>query len=444
MPEFANNLQDRRAAARKRRGRRAARRAPARRTRRRVALKAIAVVGVLALFLALALFVGDGDYRATAVGWVPFLAAVFAIVAAFAYLQVLKATLEFSDAAAERECERGRDIRFDVHFANRSVLFFFKVEAFFYISDLYGNIASEASTTLGLAPHAETDLSFHSTFQHIGTYSAGLDRVVISDFMGLFTATKRNETRREVRVLPQMQQVNTVRFSNDAIIEANKAARSVLADSMDYAYVRDYELGDPLRAIHWKLSARADKYVTRLYEIQTNPGVAIIMDFYAESDDADILMGMFDAVVESAFSLAEYAREQGMDTEVLFRGRDLATRRILTWSREERVRIIGDMPHMTSDPSEEAAAIAILRDEATSPTGQSNIVMCSASMDPAMLSSLADAKLRRRAPLLVSVVPRNVIERDRDAYCKPLARLDDANIPYVVLSDSKELAGVSV
>ncbi len=444
MPELLDNVNDRRADARKRRERRAARRTPARRARRRVVLKVVAVILVLALFLVLALLVGDGDYRATAVGWVPFLAAVFAIILAFVYLQVLKATLEFSDAAAERECERGRDIRFDVHFANQSFLFFFKVEAFFFISDLYGNIASEASTTLGLAPHAELDLSFHSTFEHIGTYSAGLDRVVISDFLGLFTATKRNETRREVRVLPQMQVINTVCFSNDAIIETTKAARSVLADSMDYAYVRDYELGDPLRAIHWKLSARADRYVTRLYEIQTNPGVAIIMDFYAAGEDAETLMGMFDAVVESAFSLAEYAREQGMDTEVLFHGQDMQTHRVLNWSREERIRIIGDMPRMSADPSEEAASIAILRDEVTSPTGQSNIVMCSASMDPTMLSSLADAKLRRRAPLLVSVVPRNVIERDRDAYCKPLARLDDANIPYIVLSDSQDLSGVSV
>lgn len=444
MAELVDNLSDRRARARLRRERRAARRAPARRARRRIVLKVLAVVVVLAALLAMALFVGDSDYRATAIGWVPFLAAVLSIIMAAVYVRVLAATLEFSDAAAERECERGRNIRFDVHFANQSILFFFRIEAFFYISDLYGNIASEASTTLGLVPHGSLDMSFHSTFEHIGTYSAGLDRVVISDFLGLFTVTKRNETRREVRVLPQMQVINTVRFSNDAIIETTKAARSVLADSMDYAYVRDYELGDPLRAIHWKLSARADKYVTRLYEIQTNPGVAIIMDFYAENNDAETLMSMFDAVVESAFSLAEYAREQGMDTEVLFRGRDLQTHRVLNWSLEERIRVIGDMPRMSADPDEEAAAIALLSDEVTSPSGQSNIVMCSASMDPTMLSSLADAKLRRRSPLLVSVVPRNVIERDRDAYCKPLARLDDANIPYVVLSDSRELSGVVV
>ena len=449
MSVASSTFRDARNAWANQRGKRARRRerkrrrvSAQRRARRTLVLKACLCVGVVVLFLVLALVVGDGDYHATAIGWVPFFLVVLCIASAFAYLQVLKRSLRFTESSDVGDCQRDRDVRFTVHFSNASPLFFFRIEAYFYISDLFGDIASEAMTTLALSPHEEYDLGFTTKFEHIGTYTAGLDRVVLCDFLGLFTATIRNERRKQVNVTPKLQAIDNMQFSNDALLETTKAAKSVLADSMDYSHVREYVPGDPLKTIHWKLSARADHYMTRLYEVYTNPGVGIIMDFYGPSDEATELMGMFDAVVESAFSVGRHAREKGMDTELFYRDKHGQARRLETWSRDDMPRIIDDMPRMSNNPTDAAGALDLLRDQIVSRYGQNNIVVCSANVGSEMVSTVIEAKIRRRAPLLIAVVPRGMVGRERDAYCKSLSRLDAADIPYLVLASSNELEGV--
>lgn len=436
-------LRDRYASWQKRRARKRARVAPERRARRAVACKAVVCAAVVATFLALALVVGDADYAATPIGWIPFLAVVVAIAFAFCYLQVLKRRVTFEDSSEVGDCERGSDVRFTVRFDNASPLFCFKIRAYFYVSDLYGNLASEASTTLSLSPFERYDLGFATTFDHIGTYTAGLDRIVICDFLGLFTATLRNDKRRQVSVVPKIQSLGPMRFSNEALLESTKAAKSVVADSMDYSHVREYVIGDPLKTIHWKLSARSDHYLTRLYEMYTNPAVGIVADFYAPSDEATELMGMFDAVVESAFSVGRYARERGMESAIAFRGTNGAARSIGQWTRADLPKIVDEMPKMSNAPADQAAGIDLVRALSSERDGANNLVVCTADVSAEMVSSIIEAKLQRRYPLLIAVVPRGLVGRDRDAYCSALSRLEAVDIPYVIITSADELQGVS-
>ncbi len=430
------------AARRRARDRKRALRSDAVRARRRVAARALACVVVLALLLACALVVGDSDYHATAIGWIPFLSAVFAIAGGFLYLQVVKARLSFAETSDMRDCERDSDVRFTVRFDNASPLFVFRIEAHFYISDLYGNIASEAATTLALSPHESFDLGFSTKFEHIGTYTAGLDRIVVEDFLGLFSTTVRNERRREVNVTPKLQPIDDIRFSADAMQETTKAAKSHVADSMDYSHVREYVPGDPLKTIHWKLSARTDHYLTRLYEVYTNPGVAIVLDFFGPSDAAGELMAMFDCVVEAGFSIARHAHEKGMDADLLFVDKQGDAHSLPTWSREDLPRLVDEMPRMSRDSRLAQEAAGLLRDQISSRYGQNNLVVCSANLDSEMVSLAVEAKLRRRSPLFVAVVPRRLTGRALDAYVKPLSRLDASDIPYIVLSSANDLQGV--
>ena len=442
MKDIGRDLRESRAARRRKRDRKRALRSPERRARRTAVVKACVCLGILALLLAMALVVGDSDYHATAIGWIPFFSAVLIVVGAFAYLQVVKAKLTFSEQSDLRDCERDSDVRFTVRFNNASPLFVFRVEACFFISDLYGNIASEASTTLALSPHESSDLGFSTKFEHIGTYTAGLEHIVVHDFLGLFSATVENERRRQVNVTPKLQTIDDIRFSADAMQETTKAAKSHVADSMDYSHVREYVPGDPLKTIHWKLSARSDHYLTRLYEVYTNPGVAVLLDFFGPSDEAGELMGMFDCVVESGFSIARHAREKGMDTELIYVDKRGDAQCLATWSKEDLPRIVGEMPKMSRDDALARAAQNVLNDQISSRYGQNNLVICSANLDSEMVSLAVEAKLRRRSPLFIAVVPRRLTGRALDAYTKPLARLDASDIPYIVLSNANDLQGV--
>ena len=436
---FIDRASDKRAGRKKERERKRALSAPARRARRQAVLKALACFGLLAVFAVLGIAVGNSDYQVTLIGWVPFCMTAAGIVLAAVYAAVLRSMISFEEILAASECERDSDIAFRVRFKNRSPLLATRVKATFFIADMFDNVANESSTTLALSPFEEYELSFGARFEHIGSYHAGLKSIEIADFLGLFTKAIENTTQQVVHVTPKLVELDGIRFSDDAMDEATKAAKSVLADSMDYAYVREYEQGDPLKTIHWKLSARAGGYMTRLYEVYSNPTVAIVMDFYAPVDEATDLMSMFDAVVESAFSLARYARRQGMEVQVTFLSRYGDVREIEGMKAEAAAEVIPDLPRMSNDAADAAAALDIISSLTHATRGFNNVFICTGNVGADMASAAIEAKLNRRAPSLVAVVPPSLIGREREDWCAPLGRLDSDGIPYLIIAHSEEL-----
>lgn len=405
-------------------------------------LRVIACVVVLLLLLVLALVVGTDNYAPTVVGWIPFIMAATAIIIAFIYVRILKVALKITEKNMVSDCTRNEDVHFKIMFKNRSPLFFYRMEAHFFTADLYGNPVSHRATTIALAPFETYEMSFTTRFEHIGTYQAGLDRVVIYDFLRLFRVTVEGPKRARVQVIPRIVPVRDVPFSDDTAVETQKAARSVLADSMDYAQVREYVVGDPMKTVHWKLSARTEQLMTKLFEVYTNPGVAITLDFYGPGQDVFDMMKLFDCVVETGFSVGRYAQWRGLETEIHYCDKVGGHMRRETWRKEDLPSIVEDMPQFTNDPKCEMDAIKLIQSQIRSPQGQSNIVICTANLSSRMIETVVEAKMNRRNPILYAAVPKRLEGRERDAWVAPLSRLDAEGISYVVLSSVDEISGV--
>jgi uncharacterized protein (DUF58 family) len=403
--------------------------------------KAVGVCAVLLAFALIALFVGDSDYNATGIGWVPLVMAICAIVLAFAYIQVLKRGLEVTAVTELHDCRRGDDIDFVIHFRNKTPLFYFRIEAFFFVSDLFGGVASEASTTLSLAPFQRYDLHFSTKFEHVGTYSAGMNRLVVCDFLRLFTAEVGKRQAQIVHVTPRIQSLESVDLSNDSQTEAQQPRKSVFADSLDYAYVRPYVPGDPLKTIHWKLSARTDGYMTRLFEESTNPGVCVIMDFFAPEERTPFLMGMFDAVIETAISIARYAQAEGFETEIRYANREDERICRETFTDSELDEMVADMPSISNAADRSEAGVDLLSEQLRHRYGKNNLVMCTGNLSSRLIETAIEARMRRRNPIIFAVAPSDLEGRELDEWCEPLARLDAANVGYKVIKSSDDLVG---
>ena len=411
---------------------------------RTIVLKIVAVALLLVICGLGAFMIGDSDYNATMVGWVPFVALICAIALAFLYLCILRDGLEISESAAIGSCKKGEDVVIATTFKNKRPLFYFCIKVLIFISDNQGRPLTNINTTLALSPKAQYTMEFKVRFDHVGTYSAGVYEVTICDFLRLFTHHIPASKQTQVQVTPRIVPIRRITYSNDASLEAQKARQATLADSLDYAYVREYVPGDPLKTIHWKISARSENYMTRLFEVHNNPGVAVLMDFYAETEDAEALMSMFDAVVESAFSLANYSREQGMDTEIHFVNKYGERCRRLVWGGKDGQAIVEELPPMKKDAIHSNESLELLRTLILSQNGQNNLVVCTADLSSEMVSLLIEAKGRKRNPILIAALPPGLIGRERDSYCACLGRLSTANIGYVALEVADELGEVNV
>ncbi len=413
--------------------------AEAKKARRALVGKVVACVAVLAITLVLALAVGDADYHATAIGWLPFVCCVTAIVLAFAYVQVLRRSLVMEEAAEVSSCQRGHTVRFAVRFRNTCPLFFTRIEAHFFVTDLFGNRAGASTTTLALCPFEEYEMGFSTRFEHIGVYRAGLDSVTVTDFLRLFSFTIKAPKRTLVQVTPQLVEMGSLQLSNEAITETTRAKRTVLADSTNYAGVREYVKGDPLKTIHWKLSAKQRKYYTRIYEAYTNMGVDVVLDFTGPKRTPDEMMGMFDCVVETGLSVARYAREHGIDVQLHWVDRNGRIWNKPGITEAEMPAMIADMPLFSDDEEHRIEALDLVKRLAGSKRSQGNLVVCSANPQADLLTALISAKERRHAPVLFAVAPKRMEQRDREIWAAPFARLDNASVGYRILAESTEI-----
>ena len=394
--------------------------------------KGIAIVAFLALCWVPAIVINN------VMGYAPGIFATLAIVFSGVYLLLLRNGLEWAEATRVSECIRGEQVDFVVRLVNRSILLYPRIEVVFYQSDLFENDGRMSSSDIILTPRAKRDFTFQMTFDHIGTYNAGLRRVVIHDLLGLFHITYENSTAQKVEVLPRTYEMTDVVFDSEAPTQSTKAIRTVLNEGMDYAFVRDYVWGDPIKSIHWKLSARSENYLTRIYESNANPGLVTVIDIHAPQAQPATLMQLYDGVVESALSLNEYARRTGLESSLVYMDDCGDERRYEGRVEHEGLRVL--MGLLKEDSScYEGTAVTMLQDELNSPYAQSNIALCTSCLDEALVETLLAIKARHKNPLLFYVLPQHLEVDERRELMAPLRRLDEANISFCVFSSVQEL-----
>lgn len=132
-----------------------------------------------------------------------------------------------------------------------------------------------------------------------------------------------------VRVFP-----NFAPLAKFAMFSAEQASRLVGAhvkrrrgEGTDFHQLREYRLGDSLRQIDWKATARSHKLISREYQDERNQQLVLLLDtgrrLLARDDLADGKgMAHFDHVLDAALVVAYLALRQGDAVGLLAAGGD--------------------------------------------------------------------------------------------------------------------------
>lgn len=399
----------------------------------------VALVVVSALLLVL-----PAVLLADPIAYVPPIAAALLVLVSWLYLRVLRRSLDVSVAQMAESCERGEAAPLSVTLSNRSPLPFPRIQMDFYVTDLFGDYDDVRTLTCALGGRETSTLDFDVTFAHLGTYHAGVSRIVIWDLIGLFSHTRKQGAARSVAVRPRRVQMGQADVSRAMPDESRSTLRPVAADDVDYSNVREYRFGDPLKTVHWNLTARSadGQMYTRLFEAYVNPSLVVVIDPFAPDLGADDLMSLFDGMVEVAAALCGQAREAGIDAEVryLSRSGELSACHLVT--PDDADDLIANMMPVTPSNKKEGGAPAseeTLRAAGLQNHGAGNVAYVAALPDAGALSALADAASARRNAMAFLAVPRGLEGRERDQFIAPLRSLGDAGGSYYVV-ESTEVA----
>lgn len=138
-----------------------------------------------------------------------------------------------------------------------------------------------------------------------GEYFAGIDKVQVSDFLGLFTITYPSPSTINVKVLPRIVRLKELVFLSEIDAKQFRISASSKPDFPD-AEVRQYAPGDSMKQIHWKSSARERKLLTRKYMENPKQNMVLLMDVtkYMGTDLDRIIIE--DKIIECTLSILDY------------------------------------------------------------------------------------------------------------------------------------------
>ncbi|MDD3214658.1 MAG: DUF58 domain-containing protein, partial [Eubacteriales bacterium] len=149
-------------------------------------------------------------------------------------------------------------------------------------------------------------VAYRFAAEHVGAMFPGVESFTVSDVFGLFKKEhKPDNTGNELLVLPVPFDVEPLTFAaGDMGVETMKRAMEDPSSPSDF---RSYQPGDPLKRIHWKMSARKREIIIRQFEEPALPDALVMMDTsppeLPDGMEEDKLNFLQDAVLETAASV---------------------------------------------------------------------------------------------------------------------------------------------
>ncbi len=148
--------------------------------------------------------------------------------------------------------------------------------------------------------------------------------VARADPLGLFRAWRRVQAADRVLILPQRHRVNATALPGGRRYQPGGVSMaSEIGESDEFASLREYRPGDPVRHIHWRSLAKLGRPVVKEYSDEFFVRHALVLDTFARADaDADADAD-FEAAVSVAASYAAAIDTQDSLLDLLLAGADV-------------------------------------------------------------------------------------------------------------------------
>lgn len=341
--------------------------------------------------------------------------------------------------AGMRQCVRGGTIKISLQVKNRSFLTSPLAKAEFYISDLYGQTDASLEANMILPARSECVFSPDLDMKHVGVYEAGIRKIRIYGLFGSMAADILTDGVEKICVRPQIRRMEELELEENRLSEATRDTRNTMPDGTDYTGVREYRPGDPMKQIHWKLSAHSRDYMTKLSESSRESEFAVFLDFSADPAESEQLMGLYDTLIETAYALlnelictqTEYTLVYGDRMQEIQCYRPASTDRDIEGAMAclEQFDILRPNPQAGYPDAEH-----MLVCESGFAGRSTNPWICTTRVTAALIRRLIWEKQQGRQPELFWIIPETWSQKEREVACRPLRELEEVQVGWHLIS----------
>ena len=201
------------------------------------------------------------------------------------------------------------------------------------LSEAVGERTSARMTLLPLGGGQHVTAGYRVPAERRGTIFVGPTMIERRDLLGLAKDTRIVSDATPITVAPRVIELPMPSLGH-GILGRHLLALAQRLGPGEFHSLRDYVVGDELRSIHWRASARSQNLKVKQYETQGVRRCVVVLDrdgdaYPAPVDDEDI--DVFERAITAAASIVASADRVGLTTRFLtgpqidLRGPDVAT-----------------------------------------------------------------------------------------------------------------------
>jgi uncharacterized protein (DUF58 family) len=273
-----------------------------------------------------------------------------------------------------------------------------------------------------LGSHESRTVSYRMPGLGRGRYRVGPLRIRLSDPFRLVDVTRSFTATSEFVVAPVIDQLPPVEPPRSDELGDSAGSHSVGSHGADDQSTREYRIGDDLRKIHWRSSARTGALMVRQEERPWRGQSTVLLDLrsiaHAESPSSAATSAPTDPRLTSSFEWAVSAIAS-IGSHLLVRGRELT---LLGDPAEDRLRLGNSnllANHLASVRAQGHPDLTVLGGSIRSAVRDSSLVAVLGKLDPNSLRMLADAHPRGRSSPAFAILLDVDTWRDPDAAANP-------------------------
>jgi uncharacterized protein (DUF58 family) len=162
-----------------------------------------------------------------------------------------------------------------------------------------------------LAPGASGRGAYRVPTTRRGRFPLGPLTVAVTDPFGLVRRSRTRGDIGEVVVAPRVHDVLAIGDVSGSPVRlaAHGPSRILPSDAGDeFLTLREYEVGDDLRRVHWRSTAHTDDLMVRQEETQRRPEVTLLLDTRLGAHDEESFERAVEAVASVAAAMARIGR----------------------------------------------------------------------------------------------------------------------------------------
>lgn len=195
---------------------------------------------------------------------------------------------------------------------NRSVVTASSVRMKVKYTNSFDKITREETIVFPVSAKSLQDFRIDLSSAHCGVINVEVKTADFYDFLKVWHYKKKLERKVEVTVIPESKLIDaTINLNTNVSFESDRFSKDKAGDDPSEVFkIRDYQGGDKLNRIHWKLSSKLDNLLVKEYSLPVDYSIVLLLEI--SNAGKTPLLRYVDGVIETASSISRLLLEHNI------------------------------------------------------------------------------------------------------------------------------------